>query len=159
MDVIVVVVVVVVDVVVVAVDVVVASFFAVADWLRNDCSLRLFIRVSKSALPSITKLLTQSPLLSSSISSSTTTTLNFGGMKHELCYEYGGEIGFISTLIHESSIPFIHQRIKIFTTLVSSQDHLPILMKLLAKQQLVMNYFTIDMEHGNKKSRILVWMY
>ena len=80
-------------------------------------------------------------------------------MKHELCYEYGGEIGFISKMIIESSNPYIHKKIRLFTTLVSSSDSLSMLLKLLSKQLLIKEYFTIDMNHGNKKSRILVWRY
>jgi len=90
---------------------------------------------------------------------SSSSSLNFGGMKHELCYEYGGEIGFISKMIIESSNPYIHKKIRLFTTLVSSSDSLSTLLKLLSKQLLIKEYFTIDMNHGNKKSRILVWRY
>jgi hypothetical protein len=90
---------------------------------------------------------------------SSSSSLNFGGMEHELCYEYGGEIGFISKMIIESTNPYINKKIKLFTTLVSSSDSLSILLKLLSKQLLIKEYFTVDMNHGNKKSRILVWRY
>lgn len=85
--------------------------------------------------------------------------LNFGGISSELSYEHGGEIGFVSNMIKESSDPFIHNRIKLFTTLISSQENLYTLYKILERMPDIKNIDVVEMEHGNKKSRILTWKY
>jgi 23S rRNA (adenine1618-N6)-methyltransferase len=83
--------------------------------------------------------------------------LNFGGAANELIFP-GGEVGFISTMIKESGHPFIQERVKMFTTLVSSQDNLPVIYRLLEDAG-VADVRTIDMSIGNKKSRIVAWKY
>jgi 23S rRNA (adenine1618-N6)-methyltransferase len=83
--------------------------------------------------------------------------LNFGGATNELIFP-GGEVGFISTMIKESSNPFIRERVKMFTTLVSSQENLPVIYRLLQEAN-VADVRTIDLAIGNKKSRIVAWKY
>lgn len=84
--------------------------------------------------------------------------LNFGGSSHELCYE-GGEIGFITKMIKESSDQFVKERVKLFTALVSSKDSLPIIYRLLDKVNDIEQVYTVEMTHGQKRSRIVAWHY
>lgn len=82
-------------------------------------------------------------------------TLNFSGKSNELMYK-GGEIGFISNMINESKT--YATNIKWFTTLVSKEKHLTPLINNLKKQNPT-KITTVDIEIGNKKSRILAWTY
>lgn len=81
--------------------------------------------------------------------------LNFGGQSNELWCD-GGELQFIQTMIRES-VEFKDQ-CRWFTTLVSKQDNLKPAYNSL-KHFGVKEVKTIDMQHGNKMSRILVWRY
>lgn len=79
--------------------------------------------------------------------------LNFGGKQSELWCE-GGEIQFITQMIHES-VAF-KKNVHWFTTLVSRYESLPFLMEELKKLN-IKTIRTIDMAQGQKKSRILAW--
>lgn len=80
---------------------------------------------------------------------------NFGGQAHEL-YCTGGEMAFIKKMILESQL-FKHQ-IRWFTTLVSQEKHLKHLHQTL-KTVKVKQVEIINLQHGNKKSRVLCWTY
>ncbi|MEP0263503.1 23S rRNA (adenine(1618)-N(6))-methyltransferase RlmF [Dokdonia sp.] len=84
----------------------------------------------------------------------TTATRNFGGLANELWCN-GGEALFIKRMIKQS-VPFKKQ-VGVFTTLVSRNEHLPKLIKLLTK--LKASHAIIEMQLGNKKSRILTWKF
>jgi 23S rRNA (adenine1618-N6)-methyltransferase len=81
--------------------------------------------------------------------------LNFGGKANELWCE-GGELGFIRRMIEESA-EFAAQ-CGWFTTLVSKSEHLPRLEQALRRVK-VAEVKVIDMAQGQKKSRILAWMF
>lgn len=81
--------------------------------------------------------------------------LNFGGQAGELWCE-GGELAFVSRMIHES-VAFARQ-CRWFTTLVSKSEHLPRLSQVLREAE-APEVRTIDMSHGQKKSRILAWTF
>lgn len=80
--------------------------------------------------------------------------LNFAGRSHELWCD-GGEAAFIRLMIEESQS--YAQQVLWFSSLVSKQENLSALQlqlnKLGAQHQL------IDMQQGNKQSRILVWSF
>lgn len=80
--------------------------------------------------------------------------LNFGGQNNELWCE-GGELSFITNMIYES-VHFKTQ-CKYFTTLVSKKEHLKAFFSTLKKVNA--NYQIIEMEQGNKISRILIWSF
>jgi 23S rRNA (adenine1618-N6)-methyltransferase len=80
--------------------------------------------------------------------------LNFGGVNTELWCE-GGELAFISNMIYES-VHFKHQ-VKWFSTLVSKKDNLKPLFVHLKKVKAT--YKIVEMQHGNKVSRILFWTF
>ena len=82
-------------------------------------------------------------------------TLNFGGVKNELWCD-GGEIGFISKMIKESTN--FKENSFWFTTLVSKQDNLPEIYHLLRNAHPT-QVETIDMKQGNKISRIVAWTF
>jgi 23S rRNA (adenine1618-N6)-methyltransferase len=84
--------------------------------------------------------------------------LNFGGVESELCCA-GGEVGFLARMIEESIEPFVRDRIGLFTALVSSQDSLPVLLRLLHELPTRPKVHTVEMKHGQKKSRILAWRH
>ncbi len=79
--------------------------------------------------------------------------LNFGGQGNELWCE-GGEIQFIQTMIRESAL--FKNNCRWFTTLVSKKENLSAIYNAL-KQIEVKEVKTIEMRHGNKTSRIVVW--
>ncbi|MES2836333.1 MAG: 23S rRNA (adenine(1618)-N(6))-methyltransferase RlmF [Bacteroidota bacterium] len=81
--------------------------------------------------------------------------LNFGGKNNELWCE-GGEQKFISTLILESKL--FAKSCGWFTTLVSKESTLDMIYFELKKAG-AKHCQTFDMEHGNKKSRIVAWTY
>lgn len=80
--------------------------------------------------------------------------LNFAGRSHELWCD-GGEAAFIRLMIEESQS--YAQQVLWFSSLVSKQENVPALQqqlnKLGAQQQL------LDMQQGNKQSRILAWSF
>lgn len=80
---------------------------------------------------------------------------NFGGNNSELWCR-GGERTFISNMIKES-VKYKHQ-VKWFTTLVSKKDNLRPL-KLLLERVKARHVEVINMEQGNKITRLLVWRF
>ncbi|MDI9865833.1 23S rRNA (adenine(1618)-N(6))-methyltransferase RlmF [Flectobacillus sp. DC10W] len=82
-------------------------------------------------------------------------SLNFGGQSLELWCE-GGELKFIWQMIQESKM--FAKNCLWFSSLVSKKDNLKSLYKALDKTD-VTNYHIIEMSHGQKISRILVWTY
>ncbi|MFT7229391.1 MAG: 23S rRNA (adenine1618-N6)-methyltransferase [Methylophilaceae bacterium] len=83
------------------------------------------------------------------------TALNFGGQSNELYCE-GGEETFIINMINESQL-FATQCIW-FTTLVSKATSLPSVYRALKKVG-ARAVKTIEMQQGQKQSRIVAWTY
>lgn len=81
--------------------------------------------------------------------------LNFGGQQSELWCE-GGELAFISNMIHESAL--YSSQVLWFTCLVSKKENLYKLTTLLKKVKAV-DFKIIDMAQGQKISRILAWTF
>mmetsp|Transcript_12003 Transcript_12003/g.12064 ORF Transcript_12003/g.12064 Transcript_12003/m.12064 type:complete len:137 (+) Transcript_12003:1-411(+) len=84
------------------------------------------------------------------------TLKNFGGLESELCYP-GGELGFIKQMITESTNKNINKKVLWFTTLVSKEANLVYIYQLLKKEIVIMKWETIEISHGNKRSRIVAW--
>ena len=84
---------------------------------------------------------------------SSSPVLNFGGQANELWCE-GGEIHFIQTMIRES-VQF-NDQCRWFTTLVSKQENLKSAYKAL-KSVGAKEVKTIEMQLGNKTSRVVAW--
>lgn len=82
-------------------------------------------------------------------------TLNFGGVGNEL-WTPGGEKKFLETMISESA-EFKHQ-VTWFSSLVSKSEHLEFLEKKLSQIK-VTEFKILDMNLGNKKSRIILWRF
>lgn len=80
---------------------------------------------------------------------------NFGGNNSELWCR-GGERAFISNMIKES-VKYKYQ-VKWFTTLVSKKDNLRPL-KILLERVKARHVEVINMEQGNKVTRLLVWKF
>lgn len=80
---------------------------------------------------------------------------NFGGKANELWCK-GGESRFIGSIITESS--FISSQCRWFTSLVSNQRNIPNLIKRINSVK-GKEIKLINMEFGNKKSRILAWSF
>ena len=80
---------------------------------------------------------------------------NFSGQNNELWCD-GGEKAFITNYIYESK-HFKSQAVW-FTTLVSNKDNLKPLQSLLKRSEAA-EVRVIQMEQGNKISRILAWRY
>lgn len=80
--------------------------------------------------------------------------LNFGGQNNELWCE-GGEKAFITNMIYESV--HFQTQVKYFTTLVSKKENLKPFFTILKK--LKATFEVVEMEQGNKVSRILVWRF
>lgn len=84
-----------------------------------------------------------------------TPVLNFGGQAGELWCE-GGELAFVRRMIAESAErPGL---CRWFTTLVSQSAHLPRLFHALEDVN-ARDARTLEMVHGQKKSRILAWTF
>lgn len=81
--------------------------------------------------------------------------LNFGGQANELWCD-GGELRFIQLMIEES-VDFQAQ-VQWFTSLVSKSAHLPELKKSLSHFG-VQQIRVIEMQQGQKLSRILAWSF
>ncbi|ESU19450.1 Ribosomal RNA large subunit methyltransferase F [Flavobacterium cauense R2A-7] len=81
--------------------------------------------------------------------------LNFSGQNNELWYE-GGELAFITNMIYES----VHFKIQCqwFSSLVSKKENLKPFYTILKKVNATA-VKTIEMEQGNKISRILIWRF
>lgn len=82
------------------------------------------------------------------------TELNFGGQANELWCN-GGEALFIKRMIRESVL--FKTQVGWFTSLVSKKENLPGFYKQLKK--LNADLKTIEMEQGNKISRIIAWRF
>ncbi|KZE77201.1 23S rRNA methyltransferase [Myroides marinus] len=80
---------------------------------------------------------------------------NFSGQNNELWCE-GGEKAFITNYIYESK--HFKRQVVWFTTLVSNKDNLKPLQSLLKRSE-TKEVRIINMEQGNKVSRILAWRY
>lgn len=80
---------------------------------------------------------------------------NFGGNNSELWCR-GGERLFITKMIKESAD--YRNQVKCFSTLVSKKENLRILESVLKKEK-VRDYRIVDMQQGNKVSRLLVWRF
>ncbi len=80
--------------------------------------------------------------------------LNFGGQSHELWCN-GGESLFIKRMIKQSAL--FQKQVGYFTCLVSKKENLPKIEKQLSK--LKTSFKIIPMQHGNKKTRIIVWSF
>jgi 23S rRNA (adenine1618-N6)-methyltransferase len=81
--------------------------------------------------------------------------LNFGGQSSELHCD-GGEAEFLRRMVKQSSE--IPDRVKWFTSLVSKKSNLPAIYKALQKAG-AKEVRTIEMVHGQKQSRIIVWTF
>ena len=81
--------------------------------------------------------------------------LNFGGVNNELWCE-GGELAFITNMIYES-VHFQKQCLW-FSTLVSKKENLKQIYKLLKKVG-TFEVKTIELNQGNKTSRLVFWSY
>lgn len=81
--------------------------------------------------------------------------LNFQGQSNELWCN-GGEMAFIKKMIKES-VNFKDNCLW-FTTLVSKKENLDKIYKVL-KFVKVFNHKTIDMNQGNKQTRIIAWTF
>lgn len=81
--------------------------------------------------------------------------LNFGGVSQELWCE-GGERAFISQMIRESQE--FSTNCRWFTTLVSKEENLPGL-KAVLKQTGTKEIKLLEMQQGQKKSRLLAWTF
>jgi len=81
--------------------------------------------------------------------------LNFGGQTAELCCD-GGEAEFLRRMVKQSSE--IPNRVKWFTSLVSKKSNLAGIYKALQKSG-AKDVRTIEMEHGQKQSRIVCWTF
>ena len=79
----------------------------------------------------------------------------FRGLSHEL-YCDGGEIRFINQMIDES-VKFKTQ-VGVFTTLISSNENISAITRLLDKIDDV-KYEFIDMNTGNKRTRAVAWRF
>ena len=82
-------------------------------------------------------------------------TLNFGGQPAELCCE-GGEEAFLNRMIEQSAE--IASQCLWFTSLVSKKTTLPRIYKSLKKAK-ALAVETIEMEQGQKASRIVAWTF
>ncbi|HJS15642.1 MAG TPA: 23S rRNA (adenine(1618)-N(6))-methyltransferase RlmF [Rheinheimera sp.] len=80
--------------------------------------------------------------------------LNFAGRSHELWCD-GGEAAFIRLMIEESQS--YAQQVLWFSSLVSKQENVPALQQQLNK--LGAQHQLLDMQQGNKQSRILAWSF
>lgn len=85
----------------------------------------------------------------------TCAALNFGGRSNELWCS-GGELRFLQDMIEESRE--FRSNVGWFTTLVSKEDNLSHLRQKLRGVG-VAEHCKIDMQQGNKISRILAWRY
>jgi 23S rRNA (adenine1618-N6)-methyltransferase len=83
------------------------------------------------------------------------TNLNFGGQDAELWCP-GGELAFIQKMIKESA--GIATRCFWFSTLVSKSTHLPAISAAL-KQAKVQTQQIINMQQGQKQSRLVAWTF
>ncbi len=83
------------------------------------------------------------------------TTQNFGGSSNELWYK-GGEEAFIKKMASESEQ--FKKQVHWFTVLVSQKEHLKNIKRAINKT-LPSEVRIIDMEQGNKQSRLIAWSF
>lgn len=81
---------------------------------------------------------------------------NFDGQEVELCYP-GGEAAFISKMISESVLDEVRNNVLWYTTLVSKESNLDFIYRIFESDLRIMKWETIDINHGNKHSRIVAW--
>ena len=81
--------------------------------------------------------------------------LNFGGQANELCCA-GGETAFIARMIAQSAQ--FSRDVRWFSSLVAKAASLPAVHRALDAAG-VLERRTLDMTHGQKKSRIVAWTY
>ncbi len=81
--------------------------------------------------------------------------LNFGGQSQELWCE-GGEIGFVTQLIKESTQ--VATQVLWFSTLVSKASNLPLIQSTLKKVG-VFESRIVEMGQGQKQSRFVAWTF
>lgn len=81
--------------------------------------------------------------------------LNFGGQSQELWCE-GGEIGFVTQMINESTR--LPKQVFWFSTLVSKASNLPLIQSTLKKAG-VAESRVIEMGQGQKQSRFVAWTF
>ncbi|RMQ96320.1 Ribosomal RNA large subunit methyltransferase F [Pseudomonas savastanoi pv. glycinea] len=81
--------------------------------------------------------------------------LNFGGQSQELWCE-GGEIGFVTQLIKESTQ--VAKQVLWFSTLVSKASNLPMIQSTLKKVG-VFESQVVEMGQGQKQSRFVAWTF
>ena len=86
-----------------------------------------------------------------------TPVLNFGGQTSELIYP-GGEMKFLLRMIRQSGHPSIRNNVLWFTTLVSKAANLDTSYRFLEEEK-IDEHLTVEMIHGNKKSRIIAWTF
>ncbi|APW65850.1 23S rRNA (adenine(1618)-N(6))-methyltransferase [Poseidonibacter parvus] len=82
-------------------------------------------------------------------------SLNFGGKNNELWCK-GGEVAFVKAMIKQSKK--YSKNCFWFTTIVSKKDNLPFIYDELDKIK-PEEYDTIEMQHGQKISRIVIWTF
>jgi len=80
---------------------------------------------------------------------------NFGGMSNEL-WTHGGEASFVRRMIDESAR--LQSRVLWFSTLVSKKNTMEGVYKTLKRVKAV-QVKTINMEQGQKTSRIIAWSF
>ncbi len=98
---------------------------------------------------------TKRKLLNLSKGKNKKVSLNFGGQHNELWCE-GGEVEFISKMIHESKS--YKDNCLWFTSLVSKKENLEAIYKELKKQS-PEQIETIEMTQGQKQTRFVAWTY
>ncbi|WP_334119252.1 23S rRNA (adenine(1618)-N(6))-methyltransferase RlmF [Limnobacter sp.] len=81
--------------------------------------------------------------------------LNFGGQKNELWCE-GGESGFLQTMINESAQ--FGKQCKWFTTLISKAENVAPAKRLIRNVG-ARDVLEVEMEQGNKTTRIVAWTF
>jgi len=82
-------------------------------------------------------------------------SLNFGGKSNELWCK-GGEVAFIKAMMRQSKK--YAKNCFWFTTIVSKKGNLPYIYDVLDEIKPA-EYDTIDMQHGQKISRIVIWTF
>jgi 23S rRNA (adenine1618-N6)-methyltransferase len=99
---------------------------------------------------------TQKTLLEG-IHSTPSSLLNFGGSSNEL-FCVGGEIAFLGNIVKESCSQHIRNSVGWFSSLISKQANVPIILNMLKESQ-ACDIKVIEMAQGNKRSRIVAWSY
>ena len=85
----------------------------------------------------------------------TNNTRNFSGNSNELWYK-GGEKAFLHNYLYQSSL--FKENCQWFTSLVSKKEHVKSMYASLKKLN-ASQIKTINMEHGNKITRIVAWSF